>query len=201
MGHWAKIDDNNIVQEVLVIKEEELNSGNWGDKSKWIKTSYNTAFGKHYKPKEHQDFIDKSDTPEKSLRFRFAGIGMIYDADNDVFYEQKPADNPSFVLNKTLWIWEAPEAEPELTTQQKINQCQYNWNESSKKWELSDPILPEKPYPSWTETKTKHTTVDGEEIELIEYDPPIDYPSDGKNYKWDEDLYQSDNTKGWVIND
>ena len=42
MGHWARIDDNNIVQEVIVIKESELDTGNWGDKSKWIKTSFNT---------------------------------------------------------------------------------------------------------------------------------------------------------------
>ena len=48
MGHWARIDDNNIVQEVIVIKEAELDTGAWGDKSKWIKTSYNTHEGKHY---------------------------------------------------------------------------------------------------------------------------------------------------------
>ena len=102
MGHWARIDDNNIVQEVIVIKESELDTGAWGDKSKWIKTSFNTNFGKHYTPKDNQDFQDLSDTQNKSLRFRFAGIGMFYDAENDVFYEQKPADNPSFVLNKTI---------------------------------------------------------------------------------------------------
>ena len=37
MGHWARIDENNIVQEVIVIKEEMLDTGGWGDKSKWIK--------------------------------------------------------------------------------------------------------------------------------------------------------------------
>ena len=33
MGHWANIDSINIVQEVIVIKESELDTGTWGDKS------------------------------------------------------------------------------------------------------------------------------------------------------------------------
>ena len=85
MGHWARIDDKNIVQEVIVIKEAELDTGNWGDKSKWIKTSYNTHKGKHYVAKEHQDFSEESADQSKAIRYRFAGIGMVYDATNDVF--------------------------------------------------------------------------------------------------------------------
>ena len=30
------------------------------------------------------------------------------------------------------------------------------------------------------------------------WNPPITYPDDDKRYHWDEDLYQSDNSKGWV---
>ena len=76
MGHWARIDENNIVQEVIVIKEAELDTGNWGDKSKWIKTSYNTFEGKHYDvPKEHQDWSEESADQSKALRYRYAGTG------------------------------------------------------------------------------------------------------------------------------
>lgn len=32
-----------------------------------------------------------------------------------------------------------------------------------------------------------------------EWIAPIAYPSDGKDYYWDETLYQSDNSKGWVL--
>ena len=198
MGHWARIDDNNIVQEVIVIKESELDTGAWGDKSKWIKTSFNTNFGKHYTPKDNQDFQDLSDTQNKSLRFRFAGIGMFYDAENDVFYEQKPADNPSFVLNKTTWAWEPPKAEPKRTAQQEAVRCYFDWNEKKQDWELVTPPPLEKPYASWIETKKEFTTKDGETFTVTDVNPPIDYPSDGKDYKWDEDLYQSDNKKGWV---
>ena len=140
MGHWAKIDENNIVQEVIVIKEAELDTGNWGDKANWIKTSYNTYEGKHYTPKDHQDFSEESADQSKAIRYRYAGIGDVYDATNDVFYAQQPF--ASWTLNKTTWAWEAP-------------------------------ITPAK----FTE----------EQIAANKY------------YVWDEDAYQADNTKGWVL--
>ena len=141
MGHWARIDENNIVQEVIVIKEAELDTGNWGDKSKWIKTSYNTFEGKHYVPKDHQHWIEESPDQSKALRFRFAAKGMVYDSTNDVFYIQQP--HASWTLNTTTWTWEAPIAEPSLTRYQQ--------------------------------------------------------ETEGKYYEWDETLYQSDNTQGWVL--
>jgi hypothetical protein len=33
------------------------------------------------------------------------------------------------------------------------------------------------------------------------WNPPIIYPDDGKSYYWDEDVYQADNTKGWIEHD
>ena len=129
MGHWAEIDENNIVQRVIVIKEAELDTGAWGDKSKWIKTSYNTLEGKHYAPKQNQDFQDESSDQSKSLRFRFAGIGMYYDATNDVFYEQKPF--ASWTLNNTTWLWQAPIATPTLTKEQMDEGKYYTWDEDA----------------------------------------------------------------------
>tara|TARA_B100001778_G_C18420436_1_gene553032 strand:- start:86 stop:451 length:366 start_codon:yes stop_codon:yes gene_type:complete len=43
------------------------------------------------------------------------------------------------------------------------------------------------PFVSWTLNTTTYM-----------WDPPITRPSDGKVYYWNESLYQSDNTKGWV---
>ena len=122
MGHWARIDDNNIVQEVIVIKEAELDTGVWGDKSKWIKTSYNTYKGKHYVPKENQDFSEESADQSKALRYRFAGIGHIYDAENDVFYAQQPF--ASWIFDKTTWDWKAPLSYP---SDGKL----YSWDEKA----------------------------------------------------------------------
>ena len=44
-----------------------------------------------------------------------------------------------------------------------------------------------KPYASWTLGNNSWL-----------WNPPITYPDDDKRYHWDEDLYQSDNSKGWV---
>ena len=30
---------------------------------------------------------------------------------------------------------------------------------------------------------------------------PLTYPDDDKMYRWDEDVYQADNTKGWVADE
>ena len=48
-------------------------------------------------------------------------------------------------------------------------------------------FIPPQQFPSWTLNET-----------TCLWDPPMPQPSDGKAYLWDESLYQSDNTKGWV---
>ena len=50
-----------------------------------------------------------------------------------------------------------------------------------------DAFYEPQPYASWTLNSTTYY-----------WEPPVTYPSDGKIYDWDESLYQSDNTKGWV---
>ena len=50
MAHFAQIDENNIVIRILVIEQEEINTGNWGNPNTWIQTSYNTRAGVHYTP-------------------------------------------------------------------------------------------------------------------------------------------------------
>ena len=50
-----------------------------------------------------------------------------------------------------------------------------------------DAFIPPQQFPSWTLNET-----------TCLWDPPMPQPSDGKVYLWDESLYQSDNTKGWV---
>ena len=43
------------------------------------------------------------------------------------------------------------------------------------------------PFASWTLNSTTYY-----------WEPPVTYPSDGKDYIWNESVYQADNTKGWV---
>ncbi len=135
MGHYAKIDSNNIVTQVIVADASYINS--LSDSSSYIKTSYNTNMGKHYQPDStgNTSLQTESSDQSKSLRFRFAGVGMYYDSTNDVFYEQKPPDKDgdtcnSWTLNTSTWTWEAPITMPTLTDSQFANQKIWVWDES-----------------------------------------------------------------------
>ena len=122
MAHFAQIDENNIVIRILVIEQEEINTGNWGNPNTWIQTSYNTRAGVHYTP--NSAGVPDSGTP---LRKNYAGIGYTYDKIRDAFIPPKPYS--SWVLNEDKCIWEAPVSHPD-------NDNFYIWDEESLDWEL-----------------------------------------------------------------
>ena len=115
MGHYAKIDENNIVTEVIVAKREFIESGAVGDPSKWIKTSYHTRNGKH-------------ELGGTSIRKNFAEIGSMYHPEGDFFSPPKPF--PSFILDEETGQWKAPVPCPDTPGTEN----QYNWDEQSKSW-------------------------------------------------------------------
>ena len=98
MSHFAKVIDG-IVTEVLVIEQDVIDTGLFGNPSSWIQTSYNTRGNIHYGPDGQPD-------GGVALRGNFAGIGFIYDKEYDVFYAPKPY--ASWVLNEDTCLWEAP---------------------------------------------------------------------------------------------
>ena len=114
MPHFAKVE-NGIVTQVIVAEQEFIDSGALGDPTQWIQTSYNTICGVH----------TNGGTP---LRGNFAGIGMIYDRVNDVFYSPKP--HSSWTLNHSTWTWEAPTPYP-------TDGKSYHWDETTKAWVLN----------------------------------------------------------------
>jgi hypothetical protein len=110
MAHYAKIE-NGIVTQVIVAEQEFINSGYAGKPKDWVQTSYNTHGNQH---------------PEgRPLRGNYAGIGYTYDSANDVFYAPQPY--PSWTLNNTTWLWEAPTPMP---TDGKF----YIWDELTLSW-------------------------------------------------------------------
>ena len=118
MSHFAEIDSDNIVQRVIVISQENIDSGNWGNPSNWIQTSYNTRGGKHY----DQDGVEDSGV---ALRYNYAGSGYTYDADKDAFIAPKPY--PSWTLVEATCQWEAPVAYPD-------DDKMYRWDEDVTNW-------------------------------------------------------------------
>ncbi len=114
MAHYAFLDENNIVTEVIVGSDEtELIEGlapeTWysnfrGQNCK--RTSYNGNFRKNY-----------------------AGIGFIYDQERDAFIAPKPFE--SWILNEETCRWEAPTPYP-------TDGFTYNWNEANLAWDITD---------------------------------------------------------------
>jgi hypothetical protein len=111
MPHFAKVTDGKVTQ-VIVAEKEFFDTFVDSSPGTWLQTSYNTHGNQH---------------PEgRPLRGNYAGIGYTYDATNDVFYAPKPY--PSWILNNTTWLWEAPVAYP-------LDDKLYKWNESIANWE------------------------------------------------------------------
>lgn len=121
MAHFAQIDENSLVTQVLVTDNEMPNEGHdWLVQNlggTWIKTSYNTVGGVHLL---HGD----------PLRKNFAAIGMTYDADRDAFIPPKLFE--SWVLNEDTCLWEPPIPMPEDGL--------YRWNEDLINWEVVEDI-------------------------------------------------------------
>jgi hypothetical protein len=112
MAHFAQIDGNNIVTQVLVIEQDVVDTGLFGEPSSFVQTSYNTHGGVH----------TLGGTP---LRKNYAGIGYTYDASRDAFIPPKPYN--SWVLNETSCLYEAPTPMP-------TDDKQYTWDEDTTSW-------------------------------------------------------------------
>jgi len=146
MAHFAKLGINSKIIAVHVVNDSDcLNADGVEDETVgiqflerlhnwplWKKTSYNTSANTH-----------SSGDNSKALRGNYAGIGMIYDEDNDIFINKKP--HSSWVINTSEARWQSPIGdEPALTAEQEAqnnaftHRWIYTWNESSGAWDLVD---------------------------------------------------------------
>lgn len=96
MAHYAFLDDNNVVTEVIVGRnEDEVVDGisDWEAYygglrgQRCVRTSYNN-----------------------NIRKNFAGVGYTYNESADVFVPAQPY--PSWTLNEVEWLWEPPAPRP-----------------------------------------------------------------------------------------
>ena len=113
MSHFAKLDQHNIVIQVLVIEQDTVDTGLFGEPSSFVQTSYNTLGGVHL----------QDGTP---LRKNYAGIGYTYDLTRDAFIPPQPY--ASWVLDEDTCWWNAPVAPP--TDPDK----RYQWDEATISW-------------------------------------------------------------------
>lgn len=110
MSHFAKINDDNIVEQVIVADNDFPNEGyDWVVETfggTWVQTSYNANFRKN-----------------------FAGIGFTYDSERDAFIAPQPF--ASWTLNEETCQWEAPVAYP-------TDEALYLWDEDTTTWKKAD---------------------------------------------------------------
>ena len=112
MAHYAFLDSNNIVTEVIVGKDEtELIDGltpeEWYGNfrgQKCVRTSYHGSIRKNY-----------------------AGIGFTYDSVRDAFIPPQPF--PSWKLNEQTCVWETPTPIP-------ADGKKYQWVEADLNWQV-----------------------------------------------------------------
>ena len=113
MAHFAQIDGDNIVLQVIVVADEDAPDeaagiafckSLLGLATNWVQTSYNN-----------------------SIRTRYAGIGMYYDSARDAFYPLKAYEN--WVFDETRKSWGPPVARPS-----DYDTVPYIWNQSSGAW-------------------------------------------------------------------
>ena len=133
MAHFAQLDENNIVTQVIVVGNDDCTDSNGaevesigvafcqkllGADTNWKQTSYNN-----------------------SIRVRYAGIGYSYNAELDAFIAPKPF--ASWILNEETADWESPVgAAPTLTEAQVTAGSSYVWDEENGEWDLTTPEAP-----------------------------------------------------------
>lgn len=109
MAHFAQLDENDIVLQVLVVPNDQEHRGqefladDLGLGGTWVQTSYNGNMRKNY-----------------------AGIGMKFDRVRDAFIPQQPY--PSWILNEETCLWDAPTPMPVEEGKR------FTWDEDTTSW-------------------------------------------------------------------
>jgi hypothetical protein len=120
MAHFAQIDENNVVVQVLVVPDEQQHRGQeyMSDDlmlgGRWVQTSYNS-----------------------NIRGMYAGVGYIFNEELDIFLPPQPY--PSWVINTEFGYWESPIPRPT-----EIEGKVHIWDEDTLQWVEEDlpTILP-----------------------------------------------------------
>ena len=119
MAYFAKLNLNNIVENVISINNSVITDSNGIEQEQlgidFINQLYNT------------NDTWKQTSYNNNIRKNYAGIGYTYDSQRDAFIPPKPYN--SWVLNEQTCLWEAPVARPN-------DKGLYTWNEETQSWTL-----------------------------------------------------------------
>ncbi len=136
MAHFAQLDENNIVIQVIVVSNDDVKNSDgeeveqigidfcknlFGSNTNWKQTSYHS-----------------------NMRVRYANIGYSYDEILDAFIPPKPY--PSWVLNETTANWESPVGPAPILTMAEMEEgLFYSWDDENIQWKIQrrPPVLTE----------------------------------------------------------
>lgn len=118
MAHFAQLDENNVVVQVIAVGDEYEQTGEqlYAEivGGVWKRTSYNTLAGVH----------TGGGTP---FRKNYAGVGFTYNAVLDAFIPPQPYQ--SWVLDDATCQWKAPIDPP-------VDWQNYTWDETTQTWDV-----------------------------------------------------------------
>ena len=126
MAHFAELNENNEVIQVIVASNDDILDADGNESEESGINFCKSIFG--------ENTIWKQTSYNDKIRCRFAGIGSKYDEDLDVFLYPQPY--PSWLLNGETFEWDPPVPKPELTQEEIDNFCYYMWDENNLTWEL-----------------------------------------------------------------
>lgn len=149
MAHFAKIGLNSKVIAVHGLDNNKMLNGSGQEDETvgvqeltrihgwplWVQTSYNTRGNKYY----NTNGTEGDQT--KKLRGNYAGIGYLWDEENNLFFPPKPYASWLKYNAEARWrspIGDAPALTAEQTSQNTANthRWSYNWNEGAQSWDI-----------------------------------------------------------------
>ena len=121
MAHFAKIDENNVVTQVIVVSNDDITDPHTGEEDEILGIAFcKKLLGGNWKQTSYNN----------NMRVRYAGIGYTYNAELDAFVPPKPFE--SWVLVNETADWQSPiGAAPELTQEQIDAFSFYRWDEDA----------------------------------------------------------------------
>lgn len=115
MAHFAQIDQNNVVTQVIVVHNNELMDNGVESETKGIAFCQSLFPGTNWKQTSYN----------ANMRKNYAGIGFTFDAGRDAFIPPQPFS--SWVLNEQTCRWDAPVPYPQ-------DGKNYRWDEPTVSW-------------------------------------------------------------------
>lgn len=112
MAHFARLNENNIVEQVIVVSNNELLDNGVESEAKGV-AFCQSLFGGNWKQTSYNG----------NIRKQYASIGMTYDVVNDVFVAPQPY--PSWSLNNNF-DWQPPTPRP--------TEGFWQWDEATLSW-------------------------------------------------------------------